>query len=92
MPNQPTLRRAHSLRSGRIRDLAQRVNFPKVGQCFDIEVTRETDGWLIRIPEIGGVAHAGRRATVELVAREYIAVRTGIPIGYVTIFVARDTR
>jgi len=92
MPIQPTLRRAHSRRSGHIRDLAHRVNFPKVGQCFDIEVIRETDGWLIRIPEIGGVAHASRRATVELVAREYIAVRTGIPIGYVTIFVARETR
>ena len=92
MPIQPTLRRTHSLRSGRIRDRAHRVNFPKVGQCFDIEVTRETDGWLIWIPEIGGVAHASRRATVELVAREYIAVRTGIPIGYVTIFIARETR
>ena len=86
MPIRPTLRRAQSPR------LAHRVNFPKVGQCFDIEVTRETDGWLIWIPEIGWVARASRRATVELVARECIAVRTGIPIGYVTIFVARETR
>jgi hypothetical protein len=92
MPLQPTLRRAQSLRSGRIRNSAHRVNFPSVGQCFDIEIIRDTDGWLIRIPEIGGVARARRRATVELVARECVAARTGIPIGYVSIFVAKETR
>ena len=86
MPIQPTLRRARSLRSGR----SQRLNFPMIGQCFDIEITREADGWMVRIPEIGGVTRAGRRATVEAAAREYIAVRTGIPIGYIAIFVARE--
>jgi hypothetical protein len=88
---QPTLRRPQSLRSGRTRRVAQRVQGPTVGQCFDIEVTRETDGWMIRIPEIGGVTRAGRRAAVELAARECIATRTGIPIGYVAVFVARET-
>jgi hypothetical protein len=68
------------------------VTFPTVGQCFDIEITRETDGWLIRIPEIGGIARAGRRSTIELVARECIATRTGIPMGYVSVFVAKETR
>ena len=58
--------------------------------CFDIEVTRDTDGWMIRIPEIGGVARASRRAAVESAARECIATRTGIPIGYVAIFVASE--
>ena len=86
MPIQPTLRRARSRRSGR----SQRLNFPMIGQCFDIEITREADGWMVRIPEIGGVTRAGRRATVEAAAREYIAVRTGIPIGYIAIFVARE--
>lgn len=90
MPLQPTLRRAQTLRSGRVS--TRRVNFPKVGQCFEIEVTRETDAWLIRIPEIGGIARASRRSTVESVARECVASRTGIPIGYVTIFVAKETR
>lgn len=89
---QPTLRRAQSLRSGRSRDVARRVTFPRIGQCFDIEVTRETDGWLIRIPEIGGVARAGRRGMIDAVARECIAARTGIPIGYITVFVAKETR
>lgn len=92
MPIQPTLRRASSLRSGRVTGLAHRVNFPKIGQCFDIEISREIDGWLIRIPEIGGAARTRRRAAVELAARECIAARTGIPIGYVSIFVAKETR
>ncbi|MGA9675115.1 MAG: long chain fatty acid-CoA synthetase Faa4p [Mycobacterium sp.] len=61
-----------------------------MGQSFDIEITRETNGWLIRIPEIAGVTHASHRATVELAARRCIATRTGIPIGYVAIFVARE--
>jgi hypothetical protein len=33
------------------------------------------------------VAHATRRAAVEIVARKYIAARTGIPIGYITVIV-----
>ena len=89
MPIQPTLRRAQPLRSSRTRHAAHR-SFPTVGQCFDIEVTRETNGWLIRIPEIGGVTRARQRATVELAARKCIATRTGIPIGYVATFVASE--
>jgi hypothetical protein len=90
MPVQATLRRAQPLRSSRTQRVAHRKSFPTVGQCFDIEVTRETNGWLIRIPEIGGVTRTSRRATVEVAAREYIATRTGIPIGYVAVFVARE--
>jgi hypothetical protein len=86
MPIQPALRRPQPLRSRR----THRKGFPTIGQCFDIEVTRETDGWVIRIPEIGGFTRASHRATVELAARDYIATRTGIPIGYVAIFVARE--
>ena len=91
MPIQAKLRRSQSLRSAGIQRAARRVNFLTVGQCFEIEITRETDGWLIRIPEIGGVTRARHRATVELAAREYIAMRTGIPIGYIAIFIARET-
>jgi hypothetical protein len=83
---QPTLRRAQSPRS------VQRMTIPKIGQCFDIEVTRETDGWLIRIPEIAAVARSGRRSTIELVARECIAARTGIPVGYIIVYVAQEIR
>lgn len=87
---QPTLRRAHSVRSSRTHRIAPRVNFPMVGQSFDIEIARELDGWLIRVPEIDGVTRARRRSTVESVARDYIASRTGIPAGYVAIFVASE--
>jgi hypothetical protein len=56
------------------------------GQCFEIEVSPEVTGWLIRIPEIRGVTRASRRAAVETVARKYIAKRTGIPVGYITVY------
>lgn len=86
MPLQPTLRRPHSLRRGR----THRVNCITVGQCFDIDIIREADGWTIRIPEIDGVARAGQRAAVELAARKCIAARTGIPIGYVAVYVTSE--
>jgi hypothetical protein len=90
MPLQPTLRRAHSARIGRPQRFAHRVNCPTVGQCFDIEISRDAEGWMVRIPELGGVTRAGRRAAVELVARKFIAKRTGIPIGYVAVYVASE--
>jgi hypothetical protein len=90
MPIQPTLRRPQSLSSSRTRRVAPRVTGPTVGQCFDIEVIRDTDGWMVRIPEISGSARASRRAAVELAARECIAEQTGIPIGYIAVFVSRE--
>ena len=90
MPIQPTLRRPHSLSSSRTRRATTRVTGPTVGQLFDIEVIRDTDGWMVRIPEIGGSARTSRRAAVEMAARECIAEQTGIPIGYVAVFVSRE--
>ncbi len=90
MPVQPTPRRTQPLRGSRAQRFAHRKTFPTVGQCFEVEITRDADGWMIRVPEIGGIARASRRAQVEVVARECIAARTGIPIGYVAIFVARE--
>ena len=89
MSSQTTLRRARPLRRSRTQHVAH-WTFPTVGQCFDIEVTRDTTGWLIRIPEIGGVTRTRERSTVELAARKCIATRTGIPIGYVAVFVASE--
>lgn len=83
MPLQPTLRRPHSLR--RVR--SPRVKCVTVGQCFDIDITRDADGWMVRIPEVEGVVRVSRRAAVELAARKCIAARTGIPIGYVAVYV-----
>jgi hypothetical protein len=90
MPIQPALVRPQRFRSTRVQRFASPVKCPTVGQCFDIEVTRETDGWLIRIPELGRVTRASRRAAVELAARECIATRTGIPIGYVAVAVVSE--
>ena len=35
------------------------------------------------------VNFATHRASVEIAAREYIAARTGIPIGYITVYARR---
>jgi NAD(P)-dependent dehydrogenase (short-subunit alcohol dehydrogenase family) len=51
------------------------------------EPSEKAAGWVIRIPEIGGVTRASRRVAVEVVARKYIAARTGIPIRYITVVV-----
>ncbi|BDB41283.1 MULTISPECIES: long chain fatty acid-CoA synthetase Faa4p [Mycobacterium] len=58
-----------------------------VGQCFDIDIVRDADGWTVRIPEVDEVTRAPDRAAVELAARRCIAARTGIPIGYVAVYV-----
>ncbi|MEE3067691.1 MAG: long chain fatty acid-CoA synthetase Faa4p [Actinomycetota bacterium] len=68
------------------------MTFPKVGQCFDIEITRDSDGWIVRVPEIAAVARASRRSAVDSVARECIAARTGIPVGYIIVYVSKETR
>ena len=86
MPTQSAYRTVSSqpIRSGRS---FRRMPGLTVGQCFEIEVSPDVRGWVIRVPEIGGVARASRRAAVEIVARKYIAARTGIPIGYITVIV-----
>jgi hypothetical protein len=71
----------------RSRRSARRVPGLTVGQCFEIEVSPDVRGWVIRVPEIGGVARARRRVAVEIAARTYIAARTGIPIGYITVII-----
>ena len=91
MTLQPTLRRAHNPLGTRRHHVMPRMNRLTVGQTFDIEIRRELDGWSIQIPEIGGVTHARRRVTVEVAARERIAAMTGIPIGYVSVFVVKET-
>jgi hypothetical protein len=92
MPSQSAPRLAPTLRNARRHRATRSVNFPTVGQCFDVEITRDADGWLIRIPEIGAVTHTVLRSTVEATARECIASQTGIPIGYVAVLVKGHTR
>lgn len=87
MRTHPSTRRlsVHSLRGAHSQRPGHRVGPLTAGQCFDIDVSSDVRGWLIRIPEIDGVTHASRSAAVELVARECIAARTGIPIGYIAV-------
>ena len=66
---------------------AHRVVRPMAGQCFEIEIESRAGSWAIRIPEIGAGTEASTRAAVELAARECIAGSTGIPIGYISVWV-----
>lgn len=85
MPTQPALMRPSAVRGNRRRPVVNRVQ--TVGQCFDITISRDVSGWTIRVPEIDAVTHARTRARVAVAARECIAVRTGIPIGYISVLV-----
>ncbi len=85
MPLQSTIRHASGVR----RRPVPRAHFSTVGQCFDIEVSRDASGWVVRVPELDAVTYAQRRAEVAVAARECIATRTGIPIGYIAV-VVRD--
>jgi hypothetical protein len=73
-----------SFRSGRT---VRRVPGLTIGQSFEIEVAPDVTGWVIRIPEIDAATRASRRSAVEIVARKHIAARTGIPIGYIAVYV-----
>ena len=64
-----------------------RVLRPMAGQCFEIQISQDGNRWDIRIPEIGAETEAPNRAAVEQAARDCIAGSTGIPIGYIAVWV-----
>lgn len=64
-----------------------RVLRPIAGQCFEISIRQDAAGWAIRIPEINETTEAPTRAAVENAARECVAASTGIPLGYVSVWV-----
>ena len=64
-----------------------RVLRPVAGQCFEIAIRQDDNRWLIDVPELDETTEAGTRATVEQAGRECIANRTGIPIGYISVWV-----
>lgn len=66
---------------------SHRVLRPIAGQCFEIDIRHEGGRWIIGIPEINDATEATTRASVELAARECIATRTGIPMGYISVWV-----
>lgn len=64
-----------------------RVVRPIAGQCFEISIRQQGAQWVIHIPEIDETAEASSRSAVELAARERIAASTGIPLGYISVWV-----
>ena len=66
---------------------AHRVLRPMAGQCFEILISQDGHRWDIRIPEIEAETEAPNRAAVEQAARDCIAGSTGIPIGYISVWV-----
>lgn len=66
---------------------SHRVLRPVAGQCFEIDIRLENNRWIIAIPEIDEVTESDCRAAVELAARDCIAAKTGIPIGYISVWV-----
>jgi hypothetical protein len=79
----------YAQRSPRSRGIGRRVLGPVAGQSFEIVVDRDSDDWIISVPEIGATARASHRTDVELAARKCIARHTGIPVGYILVW-ARD--
>jgi hypothetical protein len=57
------------------------------GQCFEITLRHESQGWVITVPEINETTEAATRAEVEVTARHLIARSTGIPLGYISVWV-----
>ena len=45
---------------------------------FDIDVTRDGGWWMVHIPKLGERTQARYPREVELMAREYIAISTGV--------------
>lgn len=65
----------------------RRVLRPVAGQSFELDIRQDGNRWLVEIPELGETTEAPTRAMVELSARECIAAHTGIPIGYISVWV-----
>ena len=83
-----THQRTRTLAALRHRGLRpRRVLRPIAGQCFEISIRQDATHWVIHIPEIDGTAEAPTRVAVELTARERIAAITGIPLGYISVWV-----
>lgn len=66
---------------------SHRVLRPMAGQCFEITIRHEGGRWMIGIPEVNEATEARSRGSVELAARECIATHTGIPLGYISVWV-----
>ena len=71
----------------RTRTVRRRTLTPMTGQLFEIHVARSESRWAVTVPELDATVHVAQRIEAESAAREAIAVRTGIPIGFVAVWV-----
>ncbi|MCP9272035.1 long chain fatty acid-CoA synthetase [Mycolicibacterium arenosum] len=71
----------------RTRPVRHRTLRPMAGQLFEATIARDVTGWTVSIPELDAEVHVVRRAEAESAARECIAVRTGIPISFVAVWI-----
>jgi hypothetical protein len=71
----------------RTRSVRPRTLRPMAGQLFEATVSRDVTGWTVAIPELDAEVHVVHRIEAESAARECIAVRTGIPINFVAVWV-----
>ena len=71
----------------RTRSVRHRTLRPMAGQLFEATVSRDATGWMVAVPELKAEVHVARRSQAESAARECIAVRTGIPINFVAVWV-----
>ena len=55
---------------------------------YKIEVVRDGRWWMVHIPEIDGLTQARRLSEAETMAREYIALDRGIPVGEISVEIA----
>ncbi len=71
----------------RTRPVRHRTLRPMSGQLFEATLAVDGNGWAVTVPELDATVHIARRAEAENAARELIAVRTGIPIGFIAVWV-----
>ena len=71
----------------RTRPVRHRTLRPMAGQLFEATVTRDRTRWAVAVPEVDASVYVMRRAEAESAARDVIAARTGIPIGFVAVWV-----
>ncbi|WP_428342186.1 HicB family toxin-antitoxin system [Mycobacterium sp.] len=52
---------------------------------YKVDITREGRWWMVHIPEVKGLTQARRLSEAPTMAREYIALDRGIPLGEVIV-------